>query len=105
MALMFYSLKGSGAAPHTVPPLHATLDNQLPIRLREHVQRLKLIIPVISVSVMALRRQNAELDEDIASILHLHASGPLDEEVEDLETLLEHLGASARDTQRAREAS
>ena len=85
---MFYSLKGSGAAPHTVPPLHSTLDDQLPMRLREHVQRLKLIIPVISVSVMALRRQDAEADADVASVLSENACLPLDSEIERLESIL-----------------
>jgi hypothetical protein len=61
--------------------------------VREHVQRLKLIVPVISVSVMALRRQNAELDEDIASVLHLHACDSLDMEIDKLEALLASLAA------------
>src|SRR5688500_6932522 len=96
---MFQAIEG-GPAAHTVSPLHPTLDDQLPIRLREHVQRLKRIIPVISVSILALREQNAELDQDIAAVLHLHASSPLDEEVEDLEALLESL-ASERAERRA----
>jgi len=52
---MFHTIEG-GTPAAKLPPIHSTLDDQLPIRLREHVQRLKLIIPVISVSVMALRR-------------------------------------------------
>ena len=96
---MFQAIEG-GTAGHTLPPIHSPIDEQLPIRLRRHVKRLKLIIPVISVSIMALRAQNAELDEDIASVLHLHASGPLDSEVDELEALLESVAAY-----RAKEAS
>jgi len=80
----------SGNPAHAVPHPQPNLD-ELPIRLRKHVQRLRLVIPVISVSVMALRQQNAELDEDIASVLHRHASDPLDIEIEELEAFLESL--------------
>jgi len=82
-----------GNPAHTVTPLHPTLDEQLPAHLREHMRRLRLILPVISVTVMALRAQNAELDEDIASVLHQYACDPLDLEIEDLETLMASLGA------------
>ena len=44
--------------------------------------------PIISVSVMALHRQNAELDHDIASVLSEHACRPLDDEIEHLSSLL-----------------
>jgi hypothetical protein len=47
-----------------------------------------LACPVISVSIMALHRQNAELDYDIASVLSEHACRPLDEEIENLASLL-----------------
>jgi hypothetical protein len=50
---------------------------------------------------MALRRQDAELDEDIASVLHQHACNPLDTEIDKIEALLESLGA-ARRTQEVR---
>ena len=89
---MFQSIE-SGTPAQTVSPLHPTLDEQLPIRVREHVRRLKLIVPVISVSVLALKAQNADLDEDIASILHHQASAPLDEAIEELEALLHSLTA------------
>ena len=81
----------SGNPAHTVP-LHPTaLDEQLPARLRDHLQRLQLILPAISVSILALKAQNAELDVDIASVLHQHASSPLDLEIEEVEALLESL--------------
>jgi hypothetical protein len=86
-----------GNSADTVTPIHTTQDEfNLPARMREHVQKLKIILPVISVSVMALRRQNAELDEDIAAVLHQHAIDPLDLEIEDLEKILEVLAARRR---------
>ena len=80
-------------AVHTVPPVRPTLDEQVHIRLHDHVQRLRLILPVISVSIIALRKQNADLDEDIASILHRHTSDPLDAAIDAIEVLLETLNA------------
>ena len=92
----------SGGMPaNNLPPSQPTLDEQLPDRLRDHLQRLRLILPVISVTVMALRRQGAELDEDIASVLHQHACDPLDLEIDKIDALLESLVA-ARRTQEVR---
>lgn len=82
------------------PPFASSLDDQIPFRLREHVRRLKRIVPVISVSVLALRAQNADLDGDVAEVLHHQASQPLDLEIEELEALLEALAA-----RRARQVS
>ena len=76
-----------GAPAQTLPP-QPTRDDTLPIELRNHIRRLRLIIPVISVSVMALHRQNAELDHDIASVLSQHACEPLDDEIEHLSSIL-----------------
>ena len=50
--------------------------------LRERVRKLRLILPVISVSIMALHHQNAELDRDIASVLSEHACKALDQQIE-----------------------
>ena len=83
-----------GIPARTVTPTPVTLDEQIPIRLRDHVQRLRLIVPVLSVSLLALKRQAAELDDDIASVLHLHALGPLDHELEQLDELLESIAAA-----------
>jgi hypothetical protein len=88
---MFRDNVFGGDAARTVSPTPLNLDEQFPARLREHVQRLQLILPVISVSVLALRHQNAELDEDIASVLHQHACDPLGLEIEQLEEFLESL--------------
>jgi hypothetical protein len=63
-------------------------DDALPRELLEHIDRLRLILPVISVSIMALHRRDAEADTDIASVLHEHACEPLDGEIERIESLL-----------------
>jgi hypothetical protein len=76
-----------GPAAQTLPP-QPTPDDSLAFDLREHLQRLRLILPVISVSVLALRRQNAELDTDIASVLSQHACEPLDSEIVHIESIL-----------------
>ena len=84
------SSKEGGPTAPTLPPrsTHPLTDDSLPKHLREHVHRLRLILPVISVSVMALHRQNAELDYDIATVLDHHASDALELEIEHLEHLL-----------------
>ena len=55
------------------------------------MRRLKQIVPVISVSILALRHQNAELDGDVASVLAPSASEPLDGLVSELEFLVEDI--------------
>ena len=77
-----------GPAAQTLPLSHHTQDDSLPDELREHVHRLRLILPVISVSVMALRRRDAEADTDIAYVLSQHACEPLDSEIERIESIL-----------------
>jgi len=78
-----------GTRAQTLPPSHPPADDPLRFELREHVRKLRLILPIVTVSVMALHRQNAELDYDIASILNEYASVPLDEEIERLTLMLE----------------
>src|SRR5215470_9723040 len=78
----------SGNAAQTLPLSHSAQDDALQQELLEHVLHLRLILPVISVSVMALRRQDAEADSDIASVLSQHACEPLDSEIERIESIL-----------------
>ena len=80
--------KEGGSPAQTLPPSYPTSDYPLRFELREHVRKLRLILPVISVSVMALNRQDAESDTDIAFVLHEHACEPLDREIERIESLL-----------------
>jgi len=83
------TLEQKGGTPaQTLPPSHPPADDPLRFELREHVRKLRLILPVIIVSIMALRRQNAELDYDIASVLSEHACERLDDEIEYLSSLL-----------------
>ena len=85
-----------GSTANTLPPTQPTQDDELPRHLREHMRRLRLILPVISVSVMALHRQDAELDHDIATVLDQHACEPLDFEIEHLESILASLACRHR---------
>lgn len=83
------SLKTEGGpAAQTLPLTQLPQDDSLSRELLEHVCRLRLILPVISVSVMALHRQDAEADADIASVLSESAGHPLDCEIERMESLL-----------------
>jgi hypothetical protein len=68
--------------------------------LRDAVQRLKRIIPTLTVSILALRNQGAELDDDIATVIDLHASAPLDVLIDELEVLLESIAAQRAEQQR-----
>ena len=87
MSQIVHQLEAS-APTQTLAPIHPTHDDSLPRELLEHIDRLRLILPVISVSVMALNRQDAESDTDIAFVLNEHACEPLDREIERIESLL-----------------
>jgi hypothetical protein len=87
----------AGFAAQTVPPSQPNPSDTLSRELLEHVCRLRLIRPVISISVMALHRQDAEADSDIASVLSESACYPLDHEIERVESLLaSHAHAHSR---------
>jgi hypothetical protein len=79
------ALGGTPARTVTVSPL--TLDEQLPLCLHEHGERLRLI----SRSLFALRRQNGAISADLVSNLIAEVSDPLEEEIERIEALLESL--------------
>jgi hypothetical protein len=78
-----------GPAAQTLSPTVPTLNDALTRELLELASRLRLILAVICVSVMALRRQDAEADADIASVLSESAWLPLDGEIERVESILE----------------
>jgi len=82
-----------GGSPASTLPTQLTLDERSLVRLQDHLQQLQLIVPVISVTALALRRQSAEQDEDIAGVLMRHAGDPLALEVARLELLLETVAA------------
>ena len=83
-----HQLEG-GPAVQTLPLTSSTLGDALSHELLELASRLRLILSVIGVSAMALRRQDAEADVDIASVLSENAWLPLDAEIERVESLLE----------------
>ena len=78
----------SGNAAQTLPLSDSAQDDALQQELLELALHLRLILPVISVSVMALRRQDAQADSDIACVLSEHACEPLDSEIERIESIL-----------------
>jgi hypothetical protein len=78
-----------GSAAQTLPPINPALDDALSRELLELASRLRLVLPVISVSILALRRQDAEADADIAAVLSESAWLPLDSEIERVESILE----------------
>src|SRR5687768_4731506 len=54
--------------------------------LREAIWRLRVARSVVTVAAMALARQNAEADADIASVLHKHVADALTTEIDALQT-------------------
>jgi hypothetical protein len=87
MSHSFLEAKSSSAAK-TLPLTKPAAVDPLPFELREHLQRLHLILPAITNAVAALRRQNADLDADIAYDLTEQACEPLDYEIKRIEYLL-----------------
>ena len=85
---MSQTLHQSEPTPYaqTLPSINHA--NPLPSELLEHIDCLRPILSVISVSVMALHRRDAECDTDIAFVLDEHACEPLDREIERIESLL-----------------
>jgi hypothetical protein len=96
---MFQEPKEGDPAVRTLSSTPPTEHDELGPHVREHVRQLKLILPVISVSVMALHRQDAELDHDVATVLGQHACQALDAEIEHLESVLESLACRKRHTE------
>ena len=62
--------------------------------LTDHIHGLELAMSAVIVSVSALRRQNSDIDEDIARVLERSAADRLDVEIEKLQTLTNQGGAS-----------
>lgn len=56
--------------------------------LKAHIRGLEVVMSTVIVSVFALRRQNCEIDEDIARVLERSAADRLDIEIERLQTLI-----------------
>lgn len=88
MSHSLFQTEGGSAAAQTVTPNKPTAVDSLPFELREHLVRLRLILPVISDAVATLRRQNADYDADVAYDLTEEACEPLHYEIEHTESLL-----------------
>lgn len=56
--------------------------------LTDHLRGLEVAMSAVIVSVSALRRQNCEIDEDIARVLERSAADRLDVEIEKLQSLI-----------------
>lgn len=73
------------AKAYIVPAKRIALE---PAPLRETIRELRLALSVLTVSVAALRRQNADNDADVAEVLERYASDRLDMQIEKLRALL-----------------
>jgi len=56
-------------------------------QLGELAQHLRQVQSAVVVAVAALRKQNCELDEDIATVLQRSVADPIQDQIERLETL------------------
>ena len=56
--------------------------------LGEVILHLRQVQSAVVVAVAALRRQNCELDEDIAAVLQRSVADPIHDQIEHLETLM-----------------
>lgn len=61
---------------------------RLSTAVADHIRGLELAMSAVIVSVSALRRQNCDIDEDIARVLERSAADRLDIEIEGLRSLI-----------------
>ena len=90
-----------GTSARTLAFPDSPLEDRFLIHLRDHARGLNHIVSVLTVSILALRAQDAELDHDIATVIDQHASAPLDQLVDELEFFLESIAAQRAVQQRA----
>jgi len=64
-----------------------TTSEQVRDQLQTHIRGLSVAMSAVVVAVAALRRQNADLDEDIACVLERAAADRLDVAIEGLRAL------------------
>jgi hypothetical protein len=57
-------------------------------RLREVVERLRVMQSSVAVAVAALRAQSADLDEDVARLLMRTVSDPLQDQIDSIKSAL-----------------
>jgi hypothetical protein len=63
------------------------------VQVAEVLLHLRQVQSAVVVSVAALKRQNCELDEDIATVLQRSVADRLHEQIERLESVMHTLGA------------
>jgi hypothetical protein len=66
------------------------------VQLGDVLLHLRQVQSAVVVSVAALKRQNCELDEDIATVLQRSVADRLHEQIERLEALMGHLAEEGR---------
>lgn len=66
----------------------ALVPHPLSTTLADHLRGLELAMSAVIVSVSALRRQNCDIDEDIARVLERSAADRLDIEIDKLRSLI-----------------
>lgn len=75
-------------------------DASLQLQLRAIAAELRCALSTITVAAHALRRQNAEIDADVALTLQRGAGAPVYAGLERIEALLEQMeGSSSADTE------
>jgi len=74
-------------APATKRPARALQE-----ALTDRIRGLEVAMSAVIVSVSALRRQNCDIDEDIARVLERSAADRLDVEIEKLQSLINQEG-------------
>lgn len=89
------SSKSTGNAAAAYAPALLTLQRQLRAHPLPALARLRAVRSTITTSALALRHQNADADADVARVLVHSAAGPLDAEIERLETFLHALQGRA----------
>ena len=71
------------AAPAKAPDAHTLQE-----ALSDHIRGLEVAMSAVIVSISALRRQNCDIDADIARVLERSAADRLDVEIERLQSLI-----------------
>jgi len=71
--------------PHSPPKARTA---QAIARLKETIDRLKVMQSSVAVAVAALRAQNADIDEDVARLLIRTVSDPLQDQIDAIKSAL-----------------
>jgi hypothetical protein len=64
--------------------------------LREIADRLRVMQSAVSVAVVALRAQSADVDEDVARLLIRSVSDPLQDQIDSIKSVLRLLAPPPR---------